>query len=469
MKVNVTRKARPIQWEVEFEKLFQENKDLRVYVGHLRDELNLVQQQSEVRRQKMAEKDALIDELNDQITAQEEELKEASKHSARLAEVCAQRDNYEASYKQVCEWWGKEQARAEEYHIALIERDCQIEELEEQLKQVRNEKKAMEDVIHAFEETRKEYEEEIHTQHVEKREWMQKYEELKAQKEADDKKCEETCTACNKLYEDVLSERNHLREEVTQLTSKLKTLQNAYELQKENADFNYDTLLAHTKDLECKVVRYTQTINQQEDRIAELESALNEARANLENAADADSNDGELEEQLDYYKKAASIWQEKAEAIQECREDAEAELRDVSNRFIQMYQEKMDNEKEAREVIAGLRDELNDRNARVEELEKKIEWLQTERQLYEKNIARLTNERDTAVCENTHLENKIEELMEEHNELEADYDALAQTKRDYAEEIDRLRKVVTHLQSTRFTTDEFIRMIARELVPSTDK
>jgi hypothetical protein len=58
--------------------------------------------------------------------------------------------------------------------------------------------------------------------------------------------------------------------------------------------------------------------------------------------------------------------------------------------------------------------------------------------------------------------------MEEHNELEADYDTLVQTKREYAEEIDRLRKVVTNLQSTRFTTDEFIRMITRELMPSTD-
>jgi chromosome segregation ATPase len=71
--------------------------------------------------------------------------------------------------------------------------------------------------------------------------------------------------------------------------------------------------------------------------------------------------------------------------------------------------------------------------------------------------------------ENTRLENKIEELMEEHTELEADYDALVQTKREYAEEIDRLRKVVTNLQSTRFTTDEFLRMIAREFMPSTGK
>lgn len=278
------------EMEREIEKLFQENKDLRLSEAHLRDELRLVSQQSEVRRQKMVEKDALIEELNEQITAQEEELKEASKHSARLAEVCAQRDNFEASYKQVTQWWGKEQSRAEEYHIALIERDYQVEELEEQLKQMRSEKEALADVIHAFEETRKKYEEEIHTQHVEKREWMQKYEELKAQKDAEDEKSEKICTACNELYEDVLSERDYLRKEVE----------------------------------------------------------------------------------------------------------------------------------------------------------------------------RLTYERDTAVKGNA-------ELIEENAELLENLDAATKIRIDYAQEIDRLRKVVTHLQSTRFTTDEFIRMIARELVPSTDK
>ena len=39
------------------------------------------------------------------------------------------------------------------------------------------EKKAFEDAIRAFEETRKDYEEVIHSLHVEKREWMEKYEE----------------------------------------------------------------------------------------------------------------------------------------------------------------------------------------------------------------------------------------------------------------------------------------------------
>ena len=60
----------------------------------------------------------------------------------------------------------------------------------------------------------------------------------------------------------------------------------------------------------------------------------------------------------------------------------------------------------------------------------------------------------------------MEQLQEEHNELEADYDALVQTKREYGEEIDRLRKVVTELQTNRFTTDEFIGMLMKNFMPS---
>lgn len=61
----------------------------------------------------------------------------------------------------------------------------------------------------------------------------------------------------------------------------------------------------------------------------------------------------------------------------------------------------------------------------------------------------------------------ITSLNDDIRELEETIDGLNEDKREYAEEIDRLRKVVTNLQSTRFTTDEFIRMIARELMPST--
>lgn len=392
--------------EREIERLFQENKDLRVYIGHLHDELSLAQQKSEARRQVICERDKLIQELNDQIEAGEQALndmnfdlcdkvndqekmsdkiadlrgelcvakRKIAELESRLAEVCAQRDNYESSYKQVCEWWGNEQTkarkeaeRAEEYRIALMESDCRVDELERRVEWLQDkndewaqvavthkntiaaqkkEKEALEDVIHAFEETRKEYEEEIHAQHVEKREWMQKYEELKAQKEADDKKCEETCAACNERYEDVLAERNHLRSEVVRLTTERNTSVS------ENS---------------------------------ELIFSINEL-------------------------------QDKWEAEHNLRAEAEKAYDKVASEAYDMHQQ----------------------------------------------ITNLT-------IDNTRLENRMNELMKEHNELEADYDALAQTKREYAEEIDRLRKVVTNLQSTRFTIDEFIRMIAREFMPSTGK
>lgn len=287
--------------EREIERLFQENKDLRVYVGHLHDELSLAQQQSEARRQVICERDRLIDELNDQITACEEELTETNKtlekKSAALAQVSAQRDNYEASYKQVCEWWGNEQTKARkaeetagEYRIALMESDARVDELERRVEwlQAKNEewaqvavahkntiaaqkeeKEALEDVIRAFEETRKEYEEEIHAQHIEKREWMQKYEELKAQKEADDKKCEETCAACNERYEDVLAERNHLRKEVERLTYERDTVV------KDNSELIIDNIeLRDNLDAVINIKNeYSERIDEMSKKIIQLQSS----------------------------------------------------------------------------------------------------------------------------------------------------------------------------------------------------
>ena len=55
------------EMEREIERLFQENKDLRVHVGHLRDELNLSQQQSEARRQVICERDQHIQELEESL------------------------------------------------------------------------------------------------------------------------------------------------------------------------------------------------------------------------------------------------------------------------------------------------------------------------------------------------------------------------------------------------------------------
>ena len=267
------------EMEREIERLFQENKDLRLSESHLKDDLAKSESES-------------AQGMNAVVKLWEEAVKEKNK--------------------------AKE--RAEEYCIAAMESDCRVNELEKQLEWVRNKNEEWAAVAQGLRNT---------------------IEELKAQKEADDKKSEEICTACNERYEDVLAERNRLREEVARLTTER------------------DTSVSENSELIF-------TINELQDRL-EVERIL---RAEAEKAYDK-----------------------------------------VASEAYDMHQQ----------------------------------------------ITNLT-------IDNTRLENKIEEL----SELEADYDALVQTKREYGEEIDRLRKVVTNLQSTRFTADEFIRMIVRELMPSTD-
>lgn len=300
--------------EREIERLFQENKDLRVQVGHLRDELNLSQQQSEARRQVICERDKLVQELNDQIAADEEELAKSESESSQGMNAVVKL--WEEAVKEK----NKAKERAEEYCIAAMESDCRVNELEKQLEWVRNKNEEWAAVAQGLRNT---------------------IEELKAQKEADDKKSEEICTACNERYEDVLAERNRLREEVARLTTER------------------DTSVSENSELIF-------TINELQDKL-------------------------EVEHNL--------------------RVEAEKTYDKVASEAYDMHQQ----------------------------------------------ITNLT-------IDNTRLKNKVEEL----SELEADYDALVQTKREYGEEIDRLRKVVTNLQSTRFTADKFIRMIARELMPSTD-
>jgi chromosome segregation ATPase len=284
--------------EQMIESLFQENKELRVHVGHLRDELNLSQQQSEARRQVICERDKLIQELNDQIAADEEELANvkasveiqrgfreemAEEIEALEKELAKSESESSQGMSAVVKFWeeavrekNKAEERAEEYRIALMESDCRVDECEKRMdwlsKEVLEWKAAAEG-------------------------YKNQYEELKAQKEADDKKSEEICTACNERYEEVLSDRNRLREEV----------------------------------------------------------------------------------------------------------------------------------------------------------------------------ALLTHERDTAVHENTEMMFYIDDLQEDHKELEANFSELEQVHKLWGEEIDRLRRVVTDLQTNRFTTDEFIGMLVKNFMPSADK
>ena len=293
------------EMEREIERLFQENKDLRLSESHLKDELNLVSQQSEVRRQKMVEKDKEIDRMR-----------------ATIANVGADRDNFEAAYKQVLQWWEAAQSKAteaeaaaDEYRIAAMESDCRVNELEKQLEWVRNKNEEWAAVAQGLRNT---------------------IEEMKAQKEADDKKSEEICTACNERYEDVLAERNRLREEVARLTTER------------------DTSVSENSELIF-------TINELQDKL-------------------------EVERNL--------------------RVEAEKAYDKVASEAYDMHQQ----------------------------------------------ITNLT-------IDNTRLKNKVEEL----SELEADYDALVQTKREYGEEIDRLRRVVTELQTNRFTMGEIKNMICKYL------
>lgn len=227
---------------------------------------------------------------------------------------------------------------------------------------------------------------------------------------------------------------------------------------------------------------------------------------------------------------------ERDQHIQELEESLEknTRLRETSITKMAEIQTKLyEQMREAIHAGAEINIELMEADATIGEQKKRIEWLEEE-------IARLANERDTAVNENTALTFDVNDLrdaldvekelrsraehereefrekagkyLDERNaawdankrlsgneetithyqeiadrrkeqldeamrtitslnddirELEETIDGLNEDKREYAEEIDRLRKVVTNLQSTRFTTDEFIRMIARELMPST--
>ena len=265
----------------------------------------------------------------------------------------------------------KAEERAEEYRIALMESDCRVDECEKRMDWLSKE-------VLEWKATAEGY--------------KNQYEELKAQKEADDKKSEEICTACNERYEDVLAERNHLRSEVVRLTTERNTsvsenselifaineLQDKWEAEhnlRAEAEKAYDKVASEAYDMHQQITNLTIDNTRLENKIEELEAEVDTCRHNI---------DGYIE---------------------------------------------------------------GNRRMRAE-YEKKMEAEQDQTKYWRK---------------------KYNEAMEEHNELEADYDALVQTKREYGEEIDRLRKVVTELQTNRFTTDEFIGMIMKNFMPSSDK
>ena len=91
--------------EREIERLFQENKDLRVQLGHLHDELAKSESESS-------------QGMNAMVKFWEEAVNEKN----------------------------KAEERAEEYRIALMESDCRVDELEKQLEWTRNKNEAWAEV-----------------------------------------------------------------------------------------------------------------------------------------------------------------------------------------------------------------------------------------------------------------------------------------------------------------------------------
>lgn len=417
-------KNRVTKTEMEqiIESLFQENKDLRVKVGHLHDELANAKASVEIQR-------GFREEMAEEIEALEKALAKSESESSQGMNAMVK------FWEEAVNEKNKAEERAEEYRIALMESDCRVDELEKQLEWVRNkneelvqftasqkdviaaqkeEKEALEDIVRSFEETRKDYEEEIHAQHVEKREWMQKYEELKAQKEADDKKCEETCAACNELYEDVLAERNRLRSEVALLTAERDTsvsenseliftineLQDKWEAEhnlRVEAEKAYDKVTSEAYDMHQKITNLTIDNTRLENKVEELEAEVDTCRHNI---------DGYIE---------------------------------GNRRMRAEYEKKMETEQDQTKYWRKKHDEVL----------QKMEGYKT--QLIVSNNENLARAK------------AMEQLQEEHNELEENFNELERVHKLWGEEIDRLRRVVTELQTNRFTMGEIQNIISKYL------
>ena len=379
--------------EREIERLFQENKDLRVYVGHLCDELSLAQQKSEARRQVICERDKLIQELNDQIAADEEELAKSESESSQGMNAVVK------FWEEAVREKNKAEERAEEYRIALMESDCRVDECEKRMnwlsKEVLEWKAAAEG-------------------------YKNRYEELKAQKEADDKKSEEICTACNERYEDVLAERNRLRSEVELLT------------------YERDTAVKGNSELT--------------DEIIELRDKL-EAEHNLRTEAEK-VYDEVASEAYDMHQQITDLIVDNTR-LENKVEELEAEV-DACHRNIDGY-------------IEG------NRRMRAE-YEKKLETEQSQTKHWYKKHDEVFQKMEgyktqliVANQENLTRAKTMEQLQEEYNELEENFNELERVHKLWGEEINRLRRVVTELQTNRFTTDEFIGMIMKNFMPSADK
>lgn len=379
-------RATKADMEREIERLFQENKDLRVEVGHLNDELANAKASAEIQR-------GFREEMAEEIEALEKELAKSENESSQGMNALVK------FWEEAVTEKNKAEERAEEYRIALMESDSRVDECEKRMdwlsKEVLNWKATAEG-------------------------YKNQYEELKAQKKAEDKKSEEICTACNERYEDVLAEHNRLRSEVALLTAERDTavnenseliftineLQDKWEAEhnlRAEAEKAYDRIASEAYDMHQKITDLTIDNTRLENRVEELEAEVDTCRHNI---------DGYIE---------------------------------GNRRMRAEYEQKMETEQDQTKYWRKKHDEV------VQKMESyKTQLIVANRE----NLARAK---------------AMEKMQEEYNELEANFDELERVHKLWGEEIDRLRKVVTELQTNRFTTDEFIGMIMKNFVPSTDK
>ena len=326
--------------EREIERLFQENKDLRLSEAHLKDQLNIIRQQSEARRQIICERDRLIQELNDQIAADEEELAKSESESSQGMNAMVK------FWEEAVNAKNKAEERAEEYRIALMESDCRVDELEKQL------------------------------------EWVR----------------EEVARLTN--------ERNTAVNENTALTFDVNDLRDKCEVEhnlRVEAEKAYDKVASEAYDMHQQNINLVVDNTRLENKIEELEAEVDTCRHNI---------DGYIE---------------------------------GNRRMRTEYEKKLEAEQ----------DQTKHWRKKYDEVFQKMEGYKT--QLIVANQENLTRAK------------VMEQMQEEYNELEENFDELERVHKLWGEEIDRLRKVVTELQTNRFTTDEFINMIMKNFVPSADK
>ena len=293
----------------------------------------------------------------------------------------------------------KAEERAEEYRIALMESDARVDECEKRMDWLSKE-------VLEWKATAEGY--------------KNQYEELKAQKEADDKKSEEICTACNERYEDVLAERNHLREEVARLTNERDTavrentaltfdindLQDKCKVERNlraEAERAYDKVISEAYDMNQQITNLVVDNTRLKNRVEELEAEVDACHHNIDGYIEGNRRmRAEYEKKKEAEQDQTKYWHKKHDEVLQKMEGYKTQL-----------------------IVAN-----------------------------QENLARAK---------------AMEQLQEEYNELEENFDELERVHKLWGEEIDRLRKVVTELQTNRFTTDEFISMLMKNFMPSSDK